>query len=184
MNVIAVRKVFKDFKQCYTCKMEFDGYYNLMNHRKIVHPSKKKCRNFPANCTFGNDCWYVHTEPMEVDEYPTEFKEANTWNFKCNLCDEEILERRDFMAHKKTKHGDTVLPCQNFLLGKCSRSEESCWFKHDEINPERKNSDNQVFQKVPQSSLPPDQLSVMVKMLNRLCSKVENMEQKFRDLMD
>ena len=110
--------------------MEFDGFNNLMNHRKIVHPSKKKCRNFPTNCTFGNDCWYVHHEPMETDEQTSDVNEGNSWNFKCNLCEEKILERRDFMIHKKTKHGDTVLTCQNFLRGECSRSEESCWFKH------------------------------------------------------
>ena len=118
-----------------------------------------------------------------MDEHPPEFNEANTWNFKCNICDEKIIERRDFMAHKKTKHGETVLACQNFLLGKCSRSEESCWFKHVP-NQDNTHSSNQVFQKVPQSPFPPDQLSVMVNMLNRLCSKVEDMERKFQDLID
>ena len=34
-----------DVKQCYTCKLKFEGYFNLMNHRKISHPSSKKCRN-------------------------------------------------------------------------------------------------------------------------------------------
>ena len=175
-------KLFKEYKQCYTCKMEFDGYYNLMNHRKVAHPSKKKCRNFPGDCTFETDCWYVH------HEHPPEFKEANAWNFKCNICDEKVIERREFMAHKKTKHGETVLACQNFLLGKCSRSEESCWFKHEPNqekfkhvpNQENTHFINQGFQKVPQSPFPPDQLSVMVRMQNRLCSKVEDMEKKFK----
>ena len=43
------RQTFKDFKQCYTCKREFDGYWNLMTHRKQVHPSNRKCRNYPGN---------------------------------------------------------------------------------------------------------------------------------------
>ena len=47
------RKVFKDFKECYTCKMAFDGFFNLLNHRKKIHPSNKKCRNFSSgNCPF------------------------------------------------------------------------------------------------------------------------------------
>ena len=54
------KKVFKEYKQCFTCKMEFDGYYNLMNHRKVVHPSSRKCKNFPGSCAWGNDCCYVH----------------------------------------------------------------------------------------------------------------------------
>ena len=94
------KKTFQEYKQCFTCKMEFDGYYNLMNHRKIVHPSSKRCRNFPKSCTFGKECWYVHSEePMDIDESPA--AKANSWNFKCNLCDEIIDERRDFMKHKK-----------------------------------------------------------------------------------
>ena len=35
------KKYFSDYKYCYTCKQEFDGYHNLMNHRSLVHPSKK-----------------------------------------------------------------------------------------------------------------------------------------------
>ena len=54
------KKSFNDYRQCYTCRKEFDGYYNLMDHRKVVHPSNKPCRNFPVDCKWGNDCWYVH----------------------------------------------------------------------------------------------------------------------------
>ena len=41
-----------------------------MNHRKDVHPSKRKCKNFPAGkCTWGKTCWFVHSEElMDVDE--------------------------------------------------------------------------------------------------------------------
>jgi hypothetical protein len=57
------KSLFLDYKQCFTCKLEFGGYWNLMNHRKTAHPSNKLCRNFPQNlCTFGSDCWYVHKE--------------------------------------------------------------------------------------------------------------------------
>ena len=30
-HVTDKRKVFEDYRQCYTCKMDFDGYYNLMD---------------------------------------------------------------------------------------------------------------------------------------------------------
>ena len=96
------KKVFKDHKQCYTCKMDFDGFYHLMNHRKSVHPSNKRCRNFPANCKFGNDCWYIHEEQMETEQINV--PPASSWNFKCDLCNEKLVERADFMTHKKLKH--------------------------------------------------------------------------------
>ena len=59
-----------NYKKCYTCDLEFDGYINLMNHRKEIHPSTKKCRNFPGgNCIHGLGCWYAHEEQlMEVEE--------------------------------------------------------------------------------------------------------------------
>ena len=44
------RAVFQDYRKCYTCKLEFDGYWNLMNHRSNVHPSNKKSRIYPASC--------------------------------------------------------------------------------------------------------------------------------------
>ena len=62
------RQTFRDFKQCYTCKREFDGYWNLMTHKKQAHPSKRKCRNFPGNCPHGIKCWFVHEEKMEIDK--------------------------------------------------------------------------------------------------------------------
>ena len=56
-NIRDKRKVYQDYKQCYTCQLELDGYWNLMSHRKNVHPSNKKCRNFPGGkCSFGNGC--------------------------------------------------------------------------------------------------------------------------------
>ena len=164
--------------------MEFDGYYNLMDHRKIVHPSKKQCRNFPANCTFGNDCWYVHHEPMEIEE-PSDNME-NSWNFKCNICNEQIKERRDFMKHKKEKHADTILICENFLKGKCSRNEETCWFKHTPggVEENLKAPKQQVFQKASPNPFPPDQLAQMFQMINNLCIKMGNMEKKFQELVE
>ena len=73
------KSLFIDYKKCFTCKQEFDGYWNLMQHRKNYHPSNRKCRNFPENCTFGSACWYVHTDEMDVDN------NAKTEKFNCNI---------------------------------------------------------------------------------------------------
>ena len=169
------KKIFKDFKQCYTCRMEFDGFYNLMNHRKLVHPSNKKCKNFPGSCSFGNECWYVHEEAMEIDQ-PSDVHGIDSWNFKCNLCEEKIVERKDFMIHKKKKHGDTILNCEKYLKGKCVRSNEMCWFNHpsDDVQPEKS-----VFQSVPENP-PPDKMEQVLQMINNLCAKVEKIEMKFQ----
>ena len=175
------RKVIQDLKQCYTCKMEFDGFYNLMNHRKSVHPSNKKCRNFPGDCKFSSDCWYVHSEQVDVEQ--------SSENFKCNVCDEKFKGRDKFMSHKKIVHPATISTCENFLAKKCQRSDKTCWFAHtsdDHIHEkhEDKSSDDQVFWKAPLHPFPPDQVTSMLKMVKQLCEKVESMEKKLEDLMD
>ena len=170
-----------DFKECYTCKMQFNGYYNLMEHRKNVHPSSKKCRNYPASCTFGEKCWYVHEQPMEVD-LEKDVQQTSS-NFKCNVCDEEFKERVCFMKHKKTEHPNSILECQNFKRGKCQRTDELCWFKHTPVTGESKTpTQGQVFQEAPANLFPPEQFSRMLQMVDTLCQKVEQMEKRILNL--
>ena len=91
-NIRDKKKLFHDYKQCYTCDLEVDGYWNLMNHRKTVHPSNKKCRNFPnGKCTFGNQCWYVHEEElMDVDESFKDDVKAEDSKYRCYICNIEF----------------------------------------------------------------------------------------------
>ena len=124
---------------------------------------------------------------MDVDQSSEVQEKENSWNFKCNLCDETLHERRDFMKHKKLKHSDTLLPCEGFLKGECSRTDEMCWFKHSSPNPSsglKSPSKKQDFQEVPQNTFPPDLVSKMLQMMDKLFMKVEQMEQRFQNLME
>lgn len=57
INVKDKRQLLKDPRECYTCKMVFDGFIRLMNHRKNTHPSTKQCKNFLAGlCQFESEC--------------------------------------------------------------------------------------------------------------------------------
>ena len=62
--------VTKSYEKCYTCDSDVNGYVDLMNHRKDLHPSNKKCRKFDDGVyQFENRCWYVHEEEiMDTDE--------------------------------------------------------------------------------------------------------------------
>ena len=158
-----------------------------MNHRRDVHPSRRKCQNFPASCAWGQTCWYKHEEPMEIDSIP----EENKWNFKCDLCEETFINCKDFLFHKKKKHSSTILQCEKFLKGECSRADDMCWFKHSRTSNDKTHvvgfespSKNQVFQKAPQTSVPPDQAEKILQVMKTLCMKVENMEKKFQDLLE
>ena len=169
---------FYDYKQCYTCKMEFDGYWNLMNHRKIVHPSNKKCRNFPENCKFGKECWYVHEEPRLTENAPSKktFETQKVIIFKCNLCEETFKDKGNFMEHKKKHHSE------KFVSGQCERPKEDCWFKKPENQDQSQAFHQQVFRKAQQNPFPPDQLTQMMNLVKNLCLKVENLEKKLNNL--
>ena len=180
--VNAKGKHASDYKECYTCKMQFNGYFNLMEHRKNVHPSTKRCRNFPASCTFGEKCWYVHEQPMEIDGEND--VEPSPWNFKCNVCAKDFKERAQFMKHKKNDHPDANLECQNFKMGKCKRTEDACWFTHNFKNITESLSSEQVFQKASPNLFPPEQVLRMFQLVENLCQKMENMEKRMEEMMD
>ena len=171
------RKVlFKDYKQCYTCKLEFDGFWNLMTHRKSAHPSNKKCRNYPESCTFGSECWYVHVEDMDV----VVESEQRAPSFKCFQCDNEFEKKPLFMQHKKKMHQEKVKPCQRFDNGDCPRSKEECWYQHSQSE----SSEKQVFPQAQTNPIPPDQVMNMAEMLLKLHRTVENLELKLNTIVE
>ena len=193
------RKLFREYKQCYTCKLEFDGYWNLMEHRKSVHPSIKRCRNFPGGkCGFGNECWYVHEEQlMDIDESFNDESKRMITKYKCNICDADFESKDWFMKHKKTSHEGHVPACEKFAKDICSRSDDHCWYIHllgketpsskDKKSPENQNSQlnqQQVFQEASVNPFPPDHLmQKMMEAMNMLCTKVEIMEKRMQELM-
>ena len=189
-NIQDRRMLFEDYKQCYTCKMDFDGFYNLMNHRKSVHPSNKQCRKYLADgCTFGDDCWYVHNEVSKPEE--------TFDNFKCDLCKKDYKGRANFMRHKKLIHSEFVPSCEKFSVGKCTRGEKECWFEHKAIQnlkvddkswpkivqQSKTKPDASSFREATGHTFPPDQMNMMMGMISNLCSKMQKMEEKFEDLM-
>jgi flagellar biosynthesis GTPase FlhF len=75
----------------------FDSYYQNIETVGVGSKSRTvKCKTSEEFLTFLRSedslCAFSNSDELE-------------WNFKCNICDEKIIERRDFMAHKKTKHG-------------------------------------------------------------------------------
>ena len=188
-NIKDKRKMYTDYKQCYTCKLEFDGYWNLMEHRKDVHPSRKKCKYYPdEKCTRGNKCWYVHEENlMDVDE---SFSSQDV-RFKCNFCDFECTEKDTLMKHKKSAHKENVPNCNNFSSGTCKRTDANCWYNHVQKhtnNCDREDRDlskqaagpqQPVFQNGQEGHFPPDlemqeMLETMSKMFQKLVGKMKN----------
>ena len=62
-----------DKKECNVCKNEFSDWWNLMNHRRDVHPERRRrCRNdINDNCSYeASECWWKHkTDNLKVITY-------------------------------------------------------------------------------------------------------------------
>ena len=178
------RRAFKDFRKCYTCEMEFDGYYNLMTHRNKTHPSNRKCKNYPGSCPHGSKCWFRHVEPMDSESSVT--NEILITKFKCNLCEYTCQDKSSFMIHKKQVHKETVKNCEAFRDGKCFRNDTECWFIHSSISKpriENKQQNDQVFQQATSDPVPPDHMSRIFWMFTNLSRKFENMEKRLDEVM-
>ena len=161
-----------------------------MNHRKATHPSNKKCRNFPdGNCTWGKDCWYVHSEDlMEVDETSEKEEQKHV----CYICQFQYETKDTLKKHKKKEHTSTVQKCQKYLENKCERSEESCWFIHESQFTQLNNTNisrteqnvlkTQVFCEDQKSPFPPESVQKMMILIESLTQKIQNMDREIKDM--
>ena len=104
----------KNYERCYTCDLDVNSYVELMNHRKELHPSNKKCRNLDdGSCKFGNRCWYVHEkEIMDTGEA----KEPEPGKFECYICGDVSKNRNELKKHRKVTHPTEVKICKRNSL--------------------------------------------------------------------
>ena len=123
---------------------------------------------------------------MDVDE---SFRnEDETLKVKCYICKEKFKTRDIFMKHKKEKHLDNVQICDNFLKNNCHRNDGGCWYKHNTEEPKQANLNpppekKQGFRAARSDPFPPDHVSEMLEVLSSLCSKVETMQSRMKDMM-
>ena len=133
---------------------------------------------------------------MDVDE---SFKSNIQAEHKCYICQEEFVNKDEVKRHKKIEHPSNVQVCERFMMGKCERNEDQCWFSHKESTPKdnplpkssplpqssplphsnpwfkSKSPLNQkpVFQNAPRNPFPPEQMTKMMEAVTSLCMKVE-----------
>ena len=50
----------------------------------------------------------------------------------CNFCNHSFRNKIELMEHKKFTHTDKVSKCWNFPNGKCTYTDDKCWFQHSE----------------------------------------------------
>ena len=107
----------------------------MIEHRRINHPSTKKCNNFP-NCERGDRCLYVHegnSDNIETAEAaPTEAQSGN--GIICRTCKESFEDKNEMMNHRKRDHPNQVGICKNIAAGlNCRKGPAHCWYRHEQI---------------------------------------------------
>ena len=121
--------------KCNTCELEFTSYWNMMNHRKQMHPSTRKCRDYPSGkCKHGDVCWFVHDNALMDHDGQESQTQSNEVTFKCHVCDTNFTNRNEVMIHKKREHPSFIL-CKDYNSGLCRRSQQECWYLHQAPRP-------------------------------------------------
>ena len=121
---------------CYTCKKLFKTFSDMIEHRRIKHPSTKKCNNFP-NCERGDRCLYIHEGTSEdIQSAGTPHQEVQGENnVVCRICKESFGDKNAMMNHRKRDHLDKVGVCKNIANGlNCRKGPLHCWYKHEQPN--------------------------------------------------
>ena len=114
--------------KCNICGEELSDWWNLMNHRRDVHPERRRrCRNdIKDECdSSADECWWRHiTQTQNVSKIPQAKSEA------CHVCEELFTSKGDMMIHKKIDHEEMVPVCSKFRDNKCDKAHEKCWYRH------------------------------------------------------
>ena len=108
----------------------------MIEHRRINHPSTKKCNKFP-NCERGDRCLYVHegsSDDIETAEAaPSEAQGRN--GIICRTCKESFEDKNEMMNHRKRDHPNQVGICKNIAAClNCRKGPGNCWYRHDQIS--------------------------------------------------
>ena len=154
-----------------------------MNHRKIKHPSNRTCRYFLKDeCVHGLDCWYSHSEPMDVDSGSNQ-NVSSPRGIKCPFCDQTFEDWNGLRYHKKKAHSSNVT-CHRFLEGRCDKSEQQCEYKHDKKMKQNEKQEEIIkesgFRFPPVDPFPPDQAQLIMKTLEMVLQKMDVMERFFQ----
>ena len=111
--------------QCRNCENLFKTKPDLMMHRKKEHYSAVAlCRN-GTECKFSDKCWWKH-------------QKDNGNMIECYHCEETFATKGEVMMHRKKKHAKSVKQCSKYLIEKCDRTDENCWFQHEIKKEEEK----------------------------------------------
>ena len=100
-------------------------------------------------------------------------------------------------------HNEKVPYCENFRRKKCPRTDNDCWFHHkseekiafnfyendwpeltSSSSPKKQLGEDLVFQDVQIQTFPPDKLSKLMEMMEKISTKVQQIEQEMKSFQN
>ena len=180
-----------DTLKCRDCGEEFSAWWNLMHHRRDIHPeNRRRCRNdLKGECQYTGDkgpngCWWKHsnnsTKRRDSDEGSKE---------TCNVCDEIFRTKSDVMFHKKNKHMDRVPFCKDFKTGSCSFPK--CWYRHEgekDTNSHKEPSSKKASQESDfptiERQMKPPELTDLKEIIVQAMAMITSVNQKMETLLN
>ena len=133
-------EVTLDYK-CEECNFEGQTEKEVGWHMGRFHglPNDHRAENMDMSFEYQSDrhcdqCGYIaeNLEDLQAHTNMEHTSEDIIATISCDFCDHCLKNKFEVMKHKKVKHVEKVSTCWNFSLGKCGRSDESCWFHHSE----------------------------------------------------
>ena len=122
---------------CFTCKDTFRTFSEMIEHRRLNHPSTKKCANFP-NCERGEQCLYRHEDATNDINIVNSQAQGAEGHITCRICLSEFHDKNEMMIHRKSEHLSRVGICKNIEAGLiCRKGPDHCWYQHNMMNSSR-----------------------------------------------
>ena len=126
---------------CFTCKDAIRTFSDMIEHRRLNHPSTKKCSNFP-NCERGDLCLYIH-EGDTGDVTQENQTQGINIPITCRICLSEFHDKNKMMIHRKSEHLIRVGMCKFFQAGlTCMKGPDHCWYRHNMMTTQMSTSRN------------------------------------------
>ena len=119
---------------CFTCRDTFESFGKMIDHRRIKHPSNRKCKWFPE-CERGETCLYKHETAVEsVENGPVQAIPAQHGDqITCRICNTRFEDKNEMMMHRKSDHIEKVNMCKNITAGiTCRKGPLYCWYNHNQ----------------------------------------------------
>ena len=114
---------------CHECDYQGTRQNELQKHMKLKHENQE-VRSHTTGENNCNKCDKIETK--EVLQKHTDLQHTSKDLINCRICGAEFLTKGNLMYHRKREHPMSVATCRNKLTGQCRRSDDTCWWSHEQ----------------------------------------------------